>query len=351
VKARGFVASVGARCAIGHTAAEIGFLLRTGIPVLGAAPLVHGQGEQVTMGFDPTLDPYLVGEERAAAIASTALEEALAPLAAAPQAMAARLVLCVDAPLKPPPRGAPAPGARLAHVVHTRAKELSPGITLDIAARGGAGAAFALSAALEALNAKKLDAVVLGGAHTDYDPETIAALDEQGRIFTPANLDAVMPGEAAAFVVITREETARRLDVRPAARLGGVGTGVGAARADSDASAMDATALAAAFRGAGEDLADLGLRAGWAICDHTFETRRVLEWQAAVTRTHALWGEPHRLDAPAQRIGHLGAAALPFAMVLAAEAWRRDYAPSGVLMAFAGSDAGERGAVLMFSNV
>ncbi|MFT3764958.1 MAG: beta-ketoacyl synthase N-terminal-like domain-containing protein [Minicystis sp.] len=350
MKAQAFVASIGARCALGQSAAEVGFLLRTGIPVLAAAPLVDGEGEQVTMGFDATLDPYLVGEERAAALAVTALEEAVAPFSIAPQALNTRLILCVDAPLAPVPRGLPAPGARLAHIVHTRAKELLPGIPLEIAARSGPGAAFALPSALAALAARKLDAVVIGGAHTDYDPETIAVLGAQGRIFTPENLDAVVPGEAAAFVVLTREETARRLDLRPTARLAGIGTGVGPARAEA-ASAFEATALTSALRAAGEDLAELNLRAGWALCDHTFEARRILEWQAAVTRAHALWGEPHRLDSPAQRIGHLGAAALPFAMVLAAEAWRRRYAPSGVALAFAGSDAGERGALLLFSNV
>jgi 3-oxoacyl-[acyl-carrier-protein] synthase-1 len=351
VKARAFVASVGARCALGHAAAELGFLLRTGIPVLAAAPLARGEGEQVTMGFDATLDPYLVGEERAAALAVTALDEAVTPLLSSAQPLTAKLILCLDAPLEPVPRGQPAPGARLAHLVHTRAKELVPGIVLEIAARSGPGAAFAVMDDLEALASRKLDVVVLGGVHTDYDPETIATLDEQERIFTPENLDAIVPGEAAAFAVLTREDTARRLGCRPAARLGGVGTAVGGARADGEGSAFDATALGAALRAAGEELTETGLRAGWAICDHTFEARRIMEWQAAVTRTHALWGQPHHLDAPAQRIGHLGAAALPLAMVLASEAWRRGYAPSGVALAFAGSDAGERGAMLLYSNV
>lgn len=360
MKARAFVASVGARCAIGHSAVEVGFLLRTGIPALAAAPLVDHDAEQITMGFDPTLDPYLVGDERAAALAISALDEALAPLGAT--ALSARLILCVNALARPPVgdggsasraprRGEPAPGALLAQLVHARARELLPGIPVEIVARGGAGAAFALPAALEALAARQVDLVVLGGAHTDYDPDTVAALDEAGRVFTPENLDAVLLGEGAAFVVLTREETARRLGLSPAARVGGVGTGVDRSRPDNDASAFEATGTTAAIRAAAEDLVEPGLRAGWAICDHTFEARRVLEWQAAVIRTHARWGEPHQVDAPAQRIGNLGAAALPFAMVLAAQGWRHGYAPSGIALALAGSDAGERGAVLLFSNV
>lgn len=340
MKARAFVTAVGARSAIGHTAAETGFLLRTGLPVFAAAPLADAAGEPVTMGFDPTIDPYLTGDDRAAALAVTALEEAAAPISAAPFAIEARLVLCVDAR-----------GARLAHLVHRRAKELCPGIALEVVPRGAAGAAFALPAAVEALAARKVDAVILGGAHTDYDPAIIAALAAEGRLYSSDNPAAVVPGEAAAFALLTREDTARRLGLHPAARLGGVGTGTGKPRGDEDARAIDAVALTAALRAAAADLTDLGLRAGWGICDHTFETDRVLEWGTAVTRTHTLWAPPHRLDAPAQRLGHLGAAAIPLAIVIAAEAWRRGYAPSGVALAFAGSDTGERGAVLLFSNV
>jgi 3-oxoacyl-[acyl-carrier-protein] synthase I len=352
VKARAFVTSFGVRSALGQGAAETCFLLRTGIPVLAAAPLVNGEGEPITMGFDATLDPYLVGGDRAAKLAMTALEEALAPVVASREALTAKLVLCVDPPLAGVARDkAVEDGGRLAAVVHTRAKELCPGVEMEIVARGGASAAFALSAALEALADKELDLLVLGGVHSDYDPSTIAALDAQGRVFSPQNLDALIPGEAAAFVVLTREETARRIGQTPPARLGGVGTAVGAPRADDDSSAMDGTALTSALRAASEDLDELGLKAGWAICDHTFEVRRVLEWQSAVTRTHKMWCEPHRLDAPAQRMGYLGAAALPFAMIMAAEGFSRGHAPSGVAMAFGGSDMGERGAVLLFSNV
>jgi 3-oxoacyl-[acyl-carrier-protein] synthase-1 len=42
---------------------------------------------------------------------------------------------------------------------------------------------------------------------------------------------------------------------------------------------------------------------------------------------------------------------LPLSIALAAEGWKRGYAPSGIALALAGSDAGERGAVLMMSNI
>jgi 3-oxoacyl-[acyl-carrier-protein] synthase I len=96
MKTRAVVASAGARTALGQTLVETAFLLRTGVTAIAAAPLVDEEGEQVTMCFDPTQDPYVVGEERAAALARPALAEAIAPLSAAAGSAAAQLLLCLD---------------------------------------------------------------------------------------------------------------------------------------------------------------------------------------------------------------------------------------------------------------
>jgi len=100
-------------------------------------------------------------------------------------------------------------------------------------------------------------------------------------------------------------------------------------------------------RKAAAELVDEKLRVGWMLTDLTFEMWRVYEWQAMLVRTQHVWGEPQRMDAPAQRLGHLGAAAMPLHMVLASEAWRRGYAPHPLAFSLAGSDSGERAALLM----
>jgi 3-oxoacyl-[acyl-carrier-protein] synthase-1 len=344
-------AASGARTALGGTLIETAFLLRTGIAAIAAAPLADAEGEQITMCFDKALDPYMVGDERAALLGASALEEALSQLGEERESLSLRLLLCVDAPWRPPARGEPAPGTFLAQRLHARAREISPGITLEICARGAAGAAFALPKALEALASRQMDALVLGGVHTDYDPATIEALAEQGRLYGPKSLDAMIPGEAAAFVILMREDTARRLKLDAAARIAGIGTAVAKARPDNDESVMDAKGLTAAVRAAATEMAAEQLRAGWILTDHTFESARILEWQTMATRAHTLFGSPYYLESPAQRLGHLGAASLPLSIALAAEGWKRGYAPSAIAMALSGSDAGERGAVLLVSNI
>ena len=115
-----------------------------------------------------------------------------------------------------------------------------------------------------------------------------------------------------------------------------------------DRSAYRAIGLSAAVRGATKDLPD-EMRVGWALSDHNFEQRRLYEWQAMMTRTRKAWGEPLMTDSPAQRIGYLGAAALPLGVVLAAEGFTRGYAPFPLALCFAGSDTGERGSILLGS--
>jgi 3-oxoacyl-[acyl-carrier-protein] synthase-1 len=350
-------AASGARTSLGGTLVETAFLLRTGIAAIAASPLADAEGEQVTMCFDKALDPYLVGEERAAELAAPALAEALSQLGEEGESLSLRLLLCLDAPRSPAvrgergERGAQAASALVAQRLHARARDLSPGITLEVCARGSAGAAFALPQALEALASRQMDALVLGGVHTDYDPATIADLAAQGRLHGPKNLDAVIPGEAAAFVVLMREDTARRLRLEPAARISGIGSATARARPDNDESVFDARGLTTAVRAAAAELVTEQLRAGWLLTDHTFESSRILEWQTMATRAHALFGSPYHLESPAQRLGHLGAASLPLAIALAAEGWKRGYAPSAIAIALAGSEAGERGAIVLVSNV
>jgi 3-oxoacyl-[acyl-carrier-protein] synthase-1 len=345
VKTRAVVVSTGARTALGLSALETAFLLRTGSSGLGASPLVDAEGEPVTMAFDPTLEPLAIGAERAVALGLSAMEEAMRPVSAVGAGLRAALVLCVSERFADKERVAE--GATLAGRLHLRARELVPGIDLETSARGPASAAFALSRALDALASGGLDAVLLGGAHSDYDPAVVRALQAERRLFRPSAPFGVLLGEAAAFVLLAREDVARRLRMPPLARVWGVGSAMERATPTNDVSAFEATGLTRAVRAATAELAAEELRVGHMIVDHGFEVRRLHEWQAMVTRTQTLWGEPSAVDAPAQRLGHLGAAALPLALVLAAEGHRRGHAPSPIALATAATDSGERGAILV----
>ncbi len=91
------------------------------------------------------------------------------------------------------------------------------------------------------------------------------------------------------------------------------------------------------------------MKIGFSFGDLSFELFRVHEWQAAMTRTRELYAPPMAADSPAQRLGHMGGAALPLELVLAAESFARGYAPHPLGLCFAGSDAGERAAIVVGS--
>jgi 3-oxoacyl-[acyl-carrier-protein] synthase-1 len=341
------VASVGARTALGATAMHTGFLLRAGCAGLMAAPLVDAAEEPVTACFLQTLDPLLVGPARAAELAVGAMREALAPLAGVAPSLRIRLVLCVDEHLaRKGPNGAAPPAASLLTTLQAQARAIAPSTGVEVIARGAAGPGFALAEAIGGLGVS-YDALLLGGVHTDYDPEVIRALESAGRLYRDDHLDALIPGEAAAFALLTRGELARRHGLRACAQLHSFATAFEKATPANDESAFEATGLTVAVKKAGAPLLEARLRAGWILTDFTFELFRIYEWQSVSIRARQILGEPHHLDSPAQRIGHLGAAAMPLHMALAYEAWRRGYAPHAVALSLAGSDGGERAALVM----
>ncbi|WP_437964694.1 hypothetical protein WMF04_34155 [Sorangium sp. So ce260] len=240
---------------------------------------------------------------------------------------------------------APAATRLLAAVV----ERSMPAATVDIVAGGEAALGRLLIEALNALSSRKVDAVILGGVHSDYDPLTIQALEESGRLFSPENLDARIPGEAAAFFVLMRDADADRKGLRALARVLGVGTGRERAGPHDDAPAYEAFGLTSATQQAAVPLSRSGQTAGWMLTDLTGEMRRLREWQAAFVRVQDVLGRPYIIESPAQRIGYLGAAAMPLLVAMVATAWAHGYAPSPVAIATAGNDGGERAAVVLAS--
>ena len=340
MKTRAVVASVGARTPVGLTAQASAYLYRAAHVVMQQSPILDANEELATMAVLPTLDPRMTGGERLVALARPALDEAMAPVFQSGGELRTKLVLCIDefAAVAQGHAGIAAYGLT---TELTRAMNRYGGaVDVDTAARGPASLGYALESIVGEIERGSIDAAVVGGVHSDYDANRIVALSQSGRLFHPDQLDAIIPGEAAAFVVLMSEQTARRNRLAPLLQLHSFATAFSNCRPDNDESAFEAAGLTAATRKAAEPMSELGLQCGWQLTDLSFETMRLYEFQAMPTRTHKLWCRPQYCDAPAHRLGYLGAAAMPLHMVLAAEAWRGGFAPHSLAMSFAGSDAG-----------
>ncbi|WP_438002323.1 hypothetical protein WMF26_24710 [Sorangium sp. So ce185] len=329
------MAKVGAKTAVGLNAQQTGFLLRAGFPAMAEAPLANAAGEAITMAFVPTFDGRLVGAERLAALARAPFEEAVAPI----REVAAEVHVAIDERCED--------GEVSIALLEAMVKRAMPAASVRVEAGGEAAPGGLLPAAIRALETHQANAVVIGGVHSDYDPRSIAALDASGRLFSRDNLDARIPGEAAAFFVLMRAGDAARYQLTPVARVLGVGTGRERARPDNDAPAYEALGMTAAVKQATAPLAGDGRTAGWIMTDLTGEMRRLYEWESVFVRAQKVLGRPYLIESPAQRIGYLGAAAIPLFVAMAATAWRHGYAPSPIALATAGNDGGDRAAVVL----
>jgi 3-oxoacyl-[acyl-carrier-protein] synthase-1 len=347
VKTLAVVCSVGAVTPLGLRAVEVGLAHRAAVAGMREAPLCDAEGEPITMCFLPTLDPRAVGADRALLLGQRALDEVLLGLGAGTSALRTRLIVALDPELTKKTVDGEVPAQRLVSGLAMHARPTLPQLTVEVVARGAAGPGFVLEQACEALAEGSIDVAIVGGVHSDYHPERIAALAEAGRLYRADNLDALIPGEAAAFVALARRDTARRLRAPIQAELHSVATAWEKARPDNDEPALGAAGLTVAVRTALAPLAEAKLRAGWVLTDLTFETFRHLELSAMMTRSQRFFCEPQQVDSPAQRMGHLGSAIMPLHMVLACEGFRRGFAPHPYAVSLAGSDAGERAALLL----
>ncbi len=329
------VVGVGARTPVGLDAVQTGFLLRAGFPAIRESLLADAAGEPIAMAFLPTLDPRVIGPERLVALARPALAEAARPVARL--ALEAWLSIDEDVDDEPAVRAA----------LEAMCAASLPGARVTIAARGEAGIAAFLPEAARSLELRQADAVILGGVHSDHDPRRIKALAAGGRLFGPGHLDARIPGESAAFFALMRGVEAAGKSLSPMAEIVGWGLDREESTHTGDAPAAVARALSAAVKQATTRLREDGSAAGWMWTDLCHEAHRLREWQSVFVRSQKILGRPYYLDSPAQRIGHLGAAALPLFVASAATAWSREYAPSPVALGTAGTDLGERAALLL----
>ncbi|MFO0554132.1 MAG: beta-ketoacyl synthase N-terminal-like domain-containing protein [Polyangiaceae bacterium] len=346
LKSLGTVFAVGARTAIGLDATQTALLLRTGIPAITAAPLASPTGDRVTMAFDATQDPFSVGENRAARLGLEALRDVARPFGSAVRSLKLKAALAF--PEARPGQDKRTAGQTLASAMRAALRETFGDPPVDLSSQGSAGLAFVLPAALRSLATRECEAVLVGGVHSDYDPEAIRTLDAAGRLFSPERIDAVVPGEAAAFAIVARDDFGGSYGLTPLAKIFAVSTTESDITPYNDTSAFDARALAEVISDATAVLPD-ELRVGWAFGDQGFEHFRVRELYSALSRTHQRWCEPIAIDAPAQRIGNTGAASLALGLVLASDMFRRGYAPTPFGLLLAGSDNGERAAILVGS--
>lgn len=341
------VAGVGMISAVGLSAPEVAASVRAGTMRLAETPIMDRRFQPFTLAEVPEdALPPLHEDLRQAALTSREVrmlrlaDPALRECAAALPAGAAPPPLIVALPETATTR--PLDEARLlaglAAQVGGFDRERSEAFF-----RGRAGGVRAIGRALDWLDAGA-PFVIAGGIDTYRDLYVLGTLDQEDRVRTEANMDGFIPGEGAAFLLLTRAGSPAAGAVRPFAAVTGFGAAIEPGHMYSKAP-YGGDGLTAAFSAA------LGNGAG-SIRDvyssMNGENHWAKEWGVAYMRNQSRFTEGHGMHHPADCFGDTGAAAGPLMAGLAALGIRDGYRRSPCLV-YGSSDRGERAALVVSS--
>lgn len=314
-----------------------------------ASPFLSPAGERLVMAHIKTLPTRMQGIERLERIAERLLTELATPLVALDRGTRIAFFPCLPERMgdEHGEREARGERARLVALLAALASVHGAIVEVTPVCRGHASLAFALVQATMALASHGVEVAIVGGLDTAYDPIVIEELIDARRIFDGENLNTACPGEGGAFFLLTAPSTARRLGWRNVALLEGVGTGNEPGHSMNDVGCIG-TGLTAAARPLADRLARDRRRLDWWIHDVTNEHYRVHELQMAWPRSCSdVMGPEGVLDGLHAHLGDLGAAAMPTAVAIATEGFRRRGPVSATCVVTGSSLWADRGAVLL----
>ena len=215
-----------------------------------------------------------------------------------------------------------------------------------VASLGHAGGGIALASMFDRLREGEIDWAVIAGIDTYVSRETCAWLDAGRQLHTGYNAWGFVPGESAGGMVLASLPAAQAAGVLPLAVVEGIGVGIEAVPIAATEGVCLGWGLTHAVRAA------LGrLPAGAAIdnvyCDHNGQPYRADEMGFLLARTGDRFRDPGAFVAPADCWGDAGAATVPLLVALILQGAARGYAAGPLSLVFAGSDSGQRVAMLL----
>jgi 3-oxoacyl-[acyl-carrier-protein] synthase-1 len=181
---------------------------------------------------------------------------------------------------------------------------------------GHEGGIAALGRALDVMRADQADVCLVGGFDSLCDADLLDWLAETGRLKDDRTPNGIVPGEAAAFVLLASDAFCTHY------RLPSLGRVLSAQRAVEPApwytgQSTQGHGLTRALAAALEPCREAHTRAEVSYCDLNGESWRADEWSYAYLRTAQQHGEPLSLIHPADCWGDVGAATAPLLLATA----------------------------------
>ena len=339
------VVALGASTPVGRDAWSSAAAVRAGISAFAQHPyMIDTAGEPMQVARVPWLDIGMEGQERFEALLFPAIEQALLPIeeAADPDI---RVALALGLPPRRPGLPRDLKSGLRDRVASHFAHRFTAFASFEI---GHAAGFVALSAALSELASGGSDACVVAGVDSYMAPESLEWLEENDQFHGAGRLRnawGFVPGEAAGAALLVVESAVEALEVETLARILSVGRGFEQNRINTETVCVG-EGLTAAFR---EGLAGLppGAKVTDIFCDLNGEPYRADEFAFACVRTREAFESVSDFVAAADCWGDVSAASAPLAVMLAAIAFRKEYARGPYALLWASSEGGERGAGLL----
>lgn len=323
---------------------------RAELTAYAASPFRCPNGKALTMGAIRTFPPQARAEHRVDAITAALLESLAGDVEALGDVRSVAALVTLSGLPTPGEAGCRARAGRVVRRVEAWLEDrLAPGVTTVVEhdLRAHAGLAHALLRVVPALLDDRVDAALLLGVESYYDPDVLAALFAGGRLHDGENLDGFIPGEGGGALLVVKASRAKAMGRAVRARIEGAATAWEAARPDNDVPCLG-DALTAVTRSLTDVLAAQRRPLDWWLCDVTGDALRQHEFQLAWPRAgYDVMGPTGALEYLPETLGDLGAATMHTAVAVAGEGFLRGDPAAETCLVTGSSDEGPRGAVLL----
>jgi len=335
-----YFTSSGMVCPVGHTAAAACAAMRAAITGFEELSYVDNEGEPIAGAPVPGLSASNRPSERLFEMLAMSIRECVS---AAPwlRLDSTPLLVGIAEPDRPGGLRTPA-GALLDEVGRRLEARFYPAFSQVIPAAHTA-AFHALAKARELIGGGHVSACLVAGVDSYINASSLLWLSESFRLKTAGNSDGVIPGEAAACILV---EGRPRMGAS-AVELLGLGFGHEPAGILKEEPPLQARGLVDASRAAlGE--AGIGLHdVDFRISDVAGEGYAFKEITLALQKLLRVRKETFPLWHPADTLGDTGAAAGVCQMVVLMEAFRKGYAPGRRAIGYGSAVGGDRAAAIV----
>lgn len=336
-----YITSTGMVCPVGLNTESACAAMRAGIAQFEELHYLDNDGEPIVGTMTPGLNADLKFEERLVEMLATALTNCLKD---PPTIPLENIPLLVGLPETDRPGVNKAIADRIIDQVQEKLQvQFHPELSCTIS--NGHTAGFqALQIARELIKARKVSACLICGVDSYINARSLLWLDHFQRLKTEENSDGVIPGEAAAAVLIERQKTSGQ---NVWFNIVGLGFGKEKASVLSDEPLLG-LGLSEAARSALVEAKLSFHEMDWRFSDMTGEQYAFKEMPLVEGRlvrvvrkeSQPLW---HCFDS----IGDIGAASGVAQLVVADQAFRKEYAPGDRAICFCSSVQGDRAAAVL----